>query len=129
MINPSSENAMATATLGNKSRPPGNWIPPLENGDQLTPEEFLRRYEAMPEDCRAELIEGVVYRSSPVRIEDHGEQHSDLITWMGVYKANTPGVQSGDNSSVKLVLGRNVPQPDGLLRIHPGKGGQSTTTA
>jgi len=40
----------------------------LENGDHLTRTEFERRYEAMPEDTKAELIEGVVFLSSPVRI-------------------------------------------------------------
>lgn len=35
-------------------------IPPLENGDRLTRDEFERRYEAMPELKKAELVEGVV---------------------------------------------------------------------
>jgi hypothetical protein len=50
-------------------------IPPLEPGDRLTRDEFERRYEAMPELKKAELIEGVfdlhtkrhVYRRSGVR--------------------------------------------------------------
>ncbi len=44
-------------------------IPPLENGDRLTRDEFERRYEAMPHLKKAELIEGEVYigfsRASP----------------------------------------------------------------
>lgn len=36
-------------------------IPPLENGDRLSREEFERRYEAMPELKKAELINGRVY--------------------------------------------------------------------
>lgn len=36
-------------------------IPPLENGDRLSLEEFERRYFAMPENVRAELIDGQVY--------------------------------------------------------------------
>lgn len=36
-------------------------IPPLEHGDHLTRDEFERRYEAMPEVKKAELIEGMVY--------------------------------------------------------------------
>lgn len=32
-------------------------IPPWENGDRLSHIEFERRYAAMPELCRAELIE------------------------------------------------------------------------
>ena len=35
-------------------------IPPLENGDKLTRAEFERRYHAMPNLKKAELIEGVV---------------------------------------------------------------------
>jgi hypothetical protein len=41
--------------------------PPLEPGDHLTRVEFERRYEAMPDLKKAELIEGVVYMPSPVR--------------------------------------------------------------
>ena len=36
-------------------------LPPLENGDRLTREEFERRYDAMPDLKKAELINGVVY--------------------------------------------------------------------
>ncbi len=36
-------------------------ILPLENGDRLTRQEFERRYEAMPNLKKAELIEGIVY--------------------------------------------------------------------
>ena len=38
-------------------------IPPLESGDRLTRAEFERRYEATSDSFKAELIEGVVYRS------------------------------------------------------------------
>ena len=47
-------------------------VPPLENGDRLTRDEFERRYEAMPHLKKAELIEGVVYVPSPVRYRHHG---------------------------------------------------------
>jgi Uma2 family endonuclease len=102
--------------------------PRLCHGDHLTVEEFLRRYDAMPDLKKAELIEGVVYMPSPVRIESHGGQQFDLITWLGVYRANTPGVQGGDNSTIRLPLGMNVPQPDACLRVRPGYGGQSQTS-
>src|SRR5437660_11748304 len=39
----------------------GTEVPPLESGDRLTAQEFLRRYEAMPRVKKAELIEGIVY--------------------------------------------------------------------
>ena len=56
--------------------PPGNGaIPPLENGDRLTRDEFERRYDAMPDLKKAELIEGEVYMPSPVRHGRHGRPH------------------------------------------------------
>ncbi|NJK51605.1 MAG: Uma2 family endonuclease [Leptolyngbyaceae cyanobacterium SU_3_3] len=97
-------------------------IPPLESGDRLTRAEFERRYEATPEKFKAELIEGVVYVASPVRVF-HGIPHAALITWLGVYWTATPGVSVADNSTTRLDLD-NEPQPDALLRIEVG--GSST---
>src|SRR5690348_18267175 len=79
-------------------------IPPLENGDRLTRAEFERRYEAMPELKKAELIEGVVNMPSPVRQRFHGRQHSHLNFWLCAYEGSTPGVEVGDNSTVRLDL-------------------------
>src|SRR5438034_6102230 len=89
-------------------------IPPLENGDRLSREEFERRYDAMPHLKKAELIEGVVYMPSPVRFDAHAEQHAWLIHWLVTYAMYTPGVRTGDNASTRLNQ-TNVPQPDGLL--------------
>ena len=47
-------------------------LPRLSNGQRLTRDEFERRYDAMPELKKAELIEGVVYMPSPVRQKQHG---------------------------------------------------------
>lgn len=98
--------------------------PPLRPGDRLTRDEFERRYRAMPNVKKAELIEGVVHIPSPVSNESHGAPHADLITWLGVYKASTPGLQVSDNATVRLDWD-NEPQPDALLRIVPSRGGQS----
>jgi Uma2 family endonuclease len=98
-------------------------VPALENGDRLTRAEFERRYEAVPHLKKAELIEGVVYVPSPVRHRQHGSPHAQLIGWLVQYAANTPGVEVGDNSSVRLDLD-NEPQPDALLFIDPACGGQ-----
>ncbi len=54
-------------------------FPPLENGDRLTRVEFERRYEAMPNLKKAELIEGEVYMPSPVQQRRHGRPHSHLF--------------------------------------------------
>ncbi|VXD16014.1 conserved hypothetical protein [Planktothrix serta PCC 8927] len=98
-------------------------LPPLENGDQLTLAEFERRYQAIPNLKKAELIEGIVYMASPVRITQHGEPHANMMLWLGLYKAFTPNLQLGDNCTVRLDLD-NEPQPDALLRMEVG--GQST---
>lgn len=99
-------------------------LPPLESGDRLTRYEFERRYHAMPHLKKAELIEGVVYLPSPLRFEPHAEPHGNLITWLGVYKAMTPGVRMGDNPTVRLDLD-NEPQPDAVLLIDEAAGGRS----
>src|SRR5262245_19185229 len=103
-------------------------VPALENGDRLTRAEFERRYEAMPHLKKAELIEGVVYVPSPVRHRQHGAPHARLIIWLGQYTASTPGIEVGDNSSVRLDLD-NEPQPDALLCIDPACGGQVRISA
>jgi Uma2 family endonuclease len=99
-------------------------IPPLENGDRLTRYEFERRYQAMPHLKHAELIEGVVYMPAALRFRSHGQPHSGLITWLGTYESFTPGVVSGDNPTVRLDLD-NDPQPDAVLMIEEGYGGQA----
>src|SRR5438874_4919250 len=92
-----------------------NAVPPLENGDRLTAAEFERRYEAMPHLKKAELIEGVVYVGSPVS-DDHGAPHFDLVTWLGVYRAFTPGIAGSNEGTIRLDLDSR-PQPDAHLRI------------
>jgi Uma2 family endonuclease len=99
-------------------------VPPLEPGDRLTRDEFERRYDAMPELKKAELIEGVVYMPSPVRQRHHGRPSRHLSTWLGNYEAATPGVEGGDNSTVRLDM-PNEPQPDAVLFIDPARGGHA----
>ncbi len=101
--------------------------PPLENGDRLTRAEFERRYHAMPSAKKAELIEGMVHMPSPLHFEGHAEPHTMIITWLGVYRAATPGVRVGDNASVRLDADNEV-QPDVLLRLDTDTGGHSRIT-
>lgn len=97
--------------------------PPLFEGDRLDADEFLRRWEALPDLHYAELIDGVVFLSSPLGL-DHGTAHSDLSGWLFVYRSRTPGTQSGNDTT--WVMGpKNVSQPDIFLRILPEFGGQS----
>ncbi|WP_159784539.1 Uma2 family endonuclease [Sodalinema gerasimenkoae] len=96
----------------------------LESGDRLTRPEFERRYQRMPHVKKAELVEGIVYVASPLRYRQHGQPHSDIMAWLGVYRATTPGVYCADNTTVRLDLD-NEPQPDALLRLDEGVGGRS----
>jgi hypothetical protein len=95
----------------------------LENGDRLTRAEFERRYAAMPHVKKAELIEGIVYMPSPVRLTKHGKPHVALSTWLGFYASKTPGIEDfGDNSTVRLDED-NEPQPDLLMLLPKHAGG------
>ncbi len=64
---------------------------------------------------------------SPVRDQQHSRPHSDIVTWLGVYRAATPGVLGGDNGSVRLGDKDEV-QPDAFLRLEPAHGGKSRRT-
>ena len=99
----------------------------MNAGDRLSRAEFERRYQAHPEINKAELIEGVVHMPSPVHFALHSQPHVDIITWLGLYRAATPGVVGGDNATVRLDY-ENVVQPDALLRLEPALGGRSQVT-
>lgn len=119
-------DVVATAMTATRSPAPAfqtHVMPPLESGDRLTRPEFERRY-AVSTVKKAELIEGVVYVASPLRHEQHGKPHSRVITWLGVYQAQTPGVDLSDTPTVRLDLD-NEPQPDAVLFIESRAGGQT----
>jgi hypothetical protein len=98
-------------------------IPTLEPGDHLTRDEFERRYEAMPHNKKAELIERVVHMPSPASLDRHAIPHAEFIGWLWYYRAWTPGVRVADNPTVRLDLD-NEPQPDGLMIREPSHGGR-----
>lgn len=118
-----------STTLSDIAPAAGARIPRLQSGDRLSRDEFERRYRAMPETTKCELIKGVVYVTPPpVSDEGHSQPQVRFITWLGVYIAYTPGVVAGDNGTVRLD-GESEPQPDAMLRILPQHGGQSRTSA
>src|SRR5947207_13648316 len=90
----------------------------LESGDHLSREEFHRRYCLRPDLKKAELIQGVVYVASPVRLTYHGEPHGLIMTWIGVFRSLVPGLRFGDNATVYLAPDSEV-QPDGCLFREP----------
>jgi Uma2 family endonuclease len=98
----------------------------LYSGDRMKRDEFHRLYERAPEDFKAELIGGIVYVASPLKLS-HGTPHVLLSALLAAYSARTPGTQTSDNTTV--FLGDDgEPQPDLFLRILPEYGGQSATT-
>jgi len=103
---------------------PANFIPPLENGDKLSCAEFERRYDAMPNLKKAELVEGIVYMVPPLRVESHAKPHAQIMTWLGTYWAATPAILLADNATVRLD-NHNEVQPDALLRLPEYAGGKS----
>jgi Uma2 family endonuclease len=96
---------------------------PLEAGDRLTRNEFERRYFAMPEVKKAELIEGEVYMGSPVDVSYHAMPHADLQGWLFNYRIVTPGAGLADNGSFRFDK-KNELQPDMALFIQPEFGGR-----
>lgn len=95
--------------------------PALESGDRLDRAEFRRRYEAQPHDRKAELIGGIVYVASPVRLP-HAEQHAALIGWLHNYFLATPGTVVVDNATL-VATEQDEPQPDVALAVRPEHGG------
>src|SRR5688572_22865344 len=114
--------SVARAQTAPSADDPGLPVPPLENGDRLTRAEFERRYRAMPDVKKAELVEGMVYMPSPVRLRKHGKPHVVVSGWLSYYLSKTPGLDLfGDNSTVRLDED-NEPQPDLLLLLPPHAG-------
>ena len=91
---------------------PGSFAPPtLESGDRLTPEESDRIYAQCGETGKAELIDGVVYVASPVRIGVHARPHGRLGAVLHYYADSRPGVLAFSDGSVLFEDGSRV-QPD-----------------
>ncbi len=103
-------------------------IPPLENGDRLSRDEFERRSAAMADEHKAELIGGIVYRAAALRFRSHGKPHSHLNAWLATYQIFTPGLEIADAPTVRLDA-ENEPQPDLALFIQPECGGQVALSA
>jgi Uma2 family endonuclease len=98
-------------------------VRPLVDGERLSRDEFLRRWELLPEVKRAELLEGVVYMPSPEGLT-HNIEEPAMMAWLYTYAAFTPGCQAGGHGTW-LMTEDSAPQPDTTLRILPEFGGQS----
>jgi Uma2 family endonuclease len=92
----------------------------LEPHDHLTREEFHRRYLARPDIKKAELIDGVVYVPSPVRLRQHGRPHGLIMAWLGHYISLVPDIILAPETTIYLDDQSEV-QPDAFL-WRPGAG-------
>ncbi len=101
---------------------------PLENGDHLDAAEFLRRFEAMPEVKKAELVQGIVHMASPVRLDLHAEPDNLIQMWLGTYAAFRPEARCATNATVRLGP-EDVPQPDAVLFLDAVHGGKASPDA
>jgi Uma2 family endonuclease len=118
-------NLMSATVVKQPRKMPVPW---LENGDHLSRQEFERLYEQTPEKTKAELINGVVYMASPVRMDFHADQDSLLQTWLGNYRMLTPGVKTATNGSMRID-NWNEPQPDAVLYLPRKLGGLAAIDA
>ena len=102
------------------------WIhsPLLSPGDHMTLEEFLDRWNQMPDLKRAELIEGTVYMPSPVSLR-HMSLDSRVQGLCSLYAMQTRGLQAGTNGTW-LMAKSSAPQPDCSICILPEFGGRLT---
>ena len=66
--------------------------------------------------------------ASPLRFVPHAEPHGNLVAWLGIYKAMTPGLRMGIEPTVRLDFD-NEPQPDVMLFLDESVGGQVHLTA
>lgn len=97
-------------------------LPPLENGDHLDQPTFHARYEAMPEDCRAQLIGGIVYMGSRHNVP-HSRAQGLVCRWLDEYAESTPGTET--LLSHTHILGpHSEPEPDATLYVIPESSGQ-----
>jgi Uma2 family endonuclease len=108
--------------MATPKQPRARALPPLENGDHLDQPTFHARYQAMPEDSRAELIGGVVYVSSPQKVP-HSKAQKLVVRWLDAYAEATPGTEALLNNT--QILGPDSePEPDACLFITPECGGR-----
>jgi Uma2 family endonuclease len=76
----------------------------------------------MPEDCRAELIGGIVHMPSPQKVP-HSETQLLVVRWLDEYTEATPGTKALLNNT--QILGPDSePEPDACLFISPDHGGR-----
>jgi Uma2 family endonuclease len=94
----------------------------LENGAVMSRERFHALYSECEGLERVELIEGVVYMPSPVRVEQHQRPAKLCYQWLMAYEElHREEVEAMNGASV-LLDDRNEPIPDVMLyRLSPDR--------
>jgi hypothetical protein len=91
-------------------------LPTLESGDRLNREEFHKRYLLRPDIKKAELVNGVVYVSSPKGRRrfwyDRGDGGATMTSSVASRPATLPTLESGDRLSREEFHARYLLRPD-----------------
>jgi Uma2 family endonuclease len=90
-------------------------LPRLETGMHMTVDEFHRAYEQRPDVKHAELVDGVVYVSSPLNARDHGTPHGTMMAWVVNYTVTRPTLDYADNATLFVPGSESEVQPDVML--------------
>jgi hypothetical protein len=120
-----SSGAMDTISVDDKrtlAGAHGMRFPLLLDGQRLDRPTFHERYEATPEDFRAQLIGGIVVTGRGVTAA-HGGISVVLMAWLGMYSMRVKGVQPGGRTTI-LLDDLAEPEPDSHLCIDPEMGGR-----
>jgi Uma2 family endonuclease len=108
--------------MNTRSRDSCHSLPPLFDGQQLDRPTFHARYEATPEDTRAQLIGVVVVLGRGVTAA-HGGISARLTGRLGMYSRHVEGVQPGGRTTI-LLDDLAEPEPDSHLYMEPEIGGR-----
>ena len=93
----------------------------LENGAVMPRHEFHRLYAQRLELHRVELVEGVVYMPSPIKVEGHADAQALIMEWLATYTLSRPELRHTGPGTV-LLDDQNEPEPDAMLyRVRPGR--------
>lgn len=79
------------STLDDRSSVETDAAPLLRESQRLDQPTFLAIYERMPDDFKAELIDGVVHLMAMSVFEDHARSHASLTGLLYLYSVETPG--------------------------------------
>ncbi|MGH2609241.1 MAG: Uma2 family endonuclease [Tepidiformaceae bacterium] len=92
----------------------------LENGAVMSREQFHALYSECEGLERVELIEGVVYMPSPVRVQQHQRPAKLVYQWLMAYEERHAGEVEAMSGASVLLDDRNEPIPDVMLyRLSP----------